>query len=111
MPGNEKSKGDSGMVTYTLQENTMIFTFQDDINFETVRQLETKVRELHIPEQLSQLVIDLQEVRFIDSTGVGFLISWIHPLISRHQVKIVNSSLPVKNILQICKLDTLVEIA
>ncbi|GEN35378.1 MULTISPECIES: STAS domain-containing protein [Aneurinibacillus] len=99
------------MITYSVQTDQILFTFKEDINFETVRQIEIKVREIKIPEQPTKLVIDLEQVRFIDSTGVGFLISWIHPLISRYQIRIINSSLPVKNILQICKLDTLVEIA
>ncbi|MBN6188374.1 STAS domain-containing protein [Aneurinibacillus sp. BA2021] len=98
------------MITYDVQEKTITFIFREDINFETVRQIETKVREVTFPEPPGELVIDLAHVRFIDSTGVGFLISWIHPLLSHYQIRIINSSLPVKNILQICKLDTLVEI-
>lgn len=99
------------MITCDVQNKQIVCTFHEDINFETVRQIETKVREFVLPKQPSELVIDLAHVRFIDSTGVGFLISWIHPLISHYQIQMINSSLPVKNILQICKLDTLVEIA
>lgn len=99
------------MINYNVDNNQIIFTFKEDINFETVRQIETKVREMEIPQQPKEIVIDLKQVRFIDSTGIGFLISWIHPLISDYQIRVINSSLPVKNILQICKLDTLVDIA
>ncbi|MCI1692589.1 STAS domain-containing protein [Aneurinibacillus aneurinilyticus] len=98
------------MINYNVDHEQITFTFKEDINFETVRQIETKVRELEIPGQPKRIVIDFKQVRFIDSTGVGFLISWIHPLISDYQIRIINSSFPVKNILQICKLDTLVDI-
>ncbi|BAU29214.1 anti-anti-sigma factor [Aneurinibacillus soli] len=99
------------MINYSIQAHEVTFEFKEDINFETVRQLETKVREISLPETVSHLIINLQHVKFIDSTGVGFLISWIHPLTSRHRVTVINASIPVKNILQICKLDSLVEIA
>lgn len=99
------------MINYSTQAHEVTFEFNEDINFETVRQLETKIREIPLPETVSHLIINLQHVKFIDSTGVGFLISWIHPLTSRYRVTIINTSVPVKNILQICKLDSLVEIA
>ncbi|MED0677096.1 MULTISPECIES: STAS domain-containing protein [Aneurinibacillus] len=99
------------MIDYKVQENQVVFIFQEDIHFETVRQMEEKVKEVELPEYPNQLIIDLRQVRCIDSTGIGFLISWIHPLLSHYEVKMINSSLPVKRILQICKLDTLIEIA
>ena len=98
------------MINYSVQSHEVTFEFKEDINFETVRHLETKVREIPLPKTADRLILDLKHVRFIDSTGVGFLISWIHPLTSRYRITIMNTTIPVKNILQICKLDSLVEI-
>ncbi|WCK55862.1 STAS domain-containing protein [Aneurinibacillus sp. Ricciae_BoGa-3] len=99
------------MLKFIEHEDSVTIKFNGDINFETVRQIESHVKDWKIPEHIKTLYLDLHNVRFIDSTGVGFLISWVHPLISRYQAEIIHASVPVKNILQICKLDTLLKIS
>ncbi|WP_027415934.1 STAS domain-containing protein [Aneurinibacillus terranovensis] len=98
------------MVTFIEHGETIHLHFEGDINFETVRKIEVKIRDWIVPSHTKKITLDFQKVKFVDSTGVGFLISRIHPLTSRYQVEINNASLPVKNILQICKLDSLVKI-
>jgi anti-anti-sigma factor len=107
----EFKKGDGIMIKFIENEQAANIEFTGDINFETVRQIESEVKDWVIPDDVKTLYLDLQNVRFIDSTGVGFLISWIHPLTSRYEAEIINTSVPVKNILQICKLDTLLKIS
>lgn len=98
------------MVYFNQKDNKMFIDINTDINFETSEQIEKEITKYTIPDEVEEVVIDLSNVRFIDSTGVSILIKWLHPISLSKKVSLVGSSEPIKNILKICKIDQFVAI-
>lgn len=86
-------------------DSTLFIIVEKDIHFEHSADLEGAVKDFKIPEDTTEISIDLAKVRFIDSTGVGFLITWLHPLSQKYKIEFTGTNEHVKKILNICKLD------
>lgn len=80
-------------------------SFNNDIHFETSRQLEDELSKFEKTDDFNKVVIDFSNVRFVDSSGISLLLKWIYPMSNHAKVELVHVSEPVKNIFKICKLD------
>jgi anti-anti-sigma factor len=98
------------MLQTILNENTMLVKVSTDIHFENSHQLEVDLVEFIVPNETVKMVIDFKNVGFIDSTGISYLIKWLHPLSEKIPIEIIGASEPVKKILEICKIDQFVKV-
>lgn len=80
-------------------------SFNNDIHFETSRQLEEELSKFSAANDFNKVVIDFTNVRFVDSSGISLLLKWIYPMSNHAKVELVHVSEPVQNIFKICKLD------
>jgi anti-sigma B factor antagonist len=96
------------MIRFEENNEMIVVSFQQDLNFETTRLMEEQLQRHQY--NTKELQIDFSAVRFIDSSGVSLLIKWLYPLKEKMHISIVGASLPVKNILSICKLDKFVQV-
>lgn len=96
------------MINIVTYDDKIVVSFQQDINFETSRIMEETIQSQ--PWDTPHLQIDLSAVRFIDSSGVRLLISWLYPLKDRVRIEMTGVSAPIKHILSICQLDQIVDI-
>ncbi len=61
------------MVTHEDREGVFILHFSGEINIDTTMQLRRELEVLNLVQQRS-IVIDLAEVDFFDSSGLGYMI-------------------------------------
>ena len=71
--------------------------------------LRDKINSLMLQERV-QILLNLAEVSYIDSTGLGELVS-SHSTVTRHkgQIKLVNLTEKVQDLIAICRLSTVFE--
>lgn len=61
--------------------------------------------------ELQRLTVDLREVRFMDSTGIGFLVSLRKRMPPGSELAVINPAPTVARVLQITGLDSIVGLA
>ena len=76
---------------------------------ESQGQLKDKINSLTMQRRL-QILLNLAEVSYIDSTGLGELVS-SYSTVTRHrgQIKLLNLTTKVQDLLAICRLSTVFE--
>ena len=84
--------------------------FKNDIHFETSHLLQEELSKFQLSNEFTKVVIDFSKVRFVDSSGIGLLLKWIHPMSNLVSVELIHVSEPVQNIFRICKLDEFADI-
>ncbi|MGB9378218.1 MAG: STAS domain-containing protein [Mycobacteriales bacterium] len=63
--------------------------------------------EEHLPlRELQRLTIDMGAVRFMDSTGIGFLVSLRKRMLPEAELAVVNASPPIARVVQITGLES-----
>lgn len=62
-------------------------------------------------KELRRLTVDMREVRFMDSTGIGFLVSLRKRMTPGSELAVTNPAPTVARVLQITGLDTIVGLA
>ena len=76
---------------------------------ESQGRLRDKINSLMLQDRV-QILLNLAEVSYIDSTGLGALVS-SHSTVARHkgQIKLVNLTEKVQDLIAICRLSTVFE--
>jgi len=78
---------------------TSIVTVKGRVNFEVIGQLRAIIREVLTNEQPKLLVINMEGVPFIDSAGIGLLVSVHNSIGTTHgDLRLCGMSSPVKEI-------------
>lgn len=86
----------------------IVFLCAGRITSETSGQLKSTVQPL-IPET-KRIVVDLTEVNYIDSSGIGGLVSlWVSTKRANKELKLVNLSERIKELLRITNLSKVLE--
>lgn len=98
------------MLQTKIKDDLLEIKVLRDIHFENFPQLEMELEEFKLPENIRHIIIDFSNVTFIDSTGISFLVKWLHPLKDRMTLQFNGVREPVKKILSICKIDQFVEV-
>ena len=87
-----------------------VFVARQAIDATTVGALRIELDE-HLEAQGPEIGIDLAEVDFIDSTGLGLLVNLLRNARDRGgSVRLLNATRPVRRILQITGLEVIFEI-
>lgn len=99
------------MIQYNVLGTSMHVKINQDVHFENARELELYLQTFAVEKEIEKLDIDLSNVQFIDSTGIGMLITWLYPLSEKHSIEIKGASVHVKRILSICRMHEFTTIA
>lgn len=99
----------------TLTDLILTFFLEDKLimsNSDHVKNsIKTKIEEIHKQTPINTVIIDIADVDFIDSTGVGVFIS-IYKFLAERQIsfKLVHPKDIVNKVLTITKLGNIIEI-
>lgn len=98
-------------ISTKTRDDYLIVYFKGDLDMHTGPQLKERITELMDSKNLSHLVIDLQDVDFIDSTGIGVLLGRYRNISSQGgEMALVNLQPGVKRVLKLAGLTKLVSI-
>lgn len=64
-----------GTLNYIIQGTTLIVYFKGEVTLHTSSGLRAEIEDLLVHEDVENLVIDLSDVEFIDSSGIGMLVA------------------------------------
>jgi len=82
-----------------------------DLDMYTVPLARTKIKEIIEKEKVSKLLIDLKEMDYIDSSGLGFFIGALKKLREHNgNLKLINLNSYIKGIFKLIQLDYVIEI-
>ncbi|MFJ7640685.1 STAS domain-containing protein [Peribacillus sp. NPDC097224] len=96
------------MLHVHIDQNTFNVHILSDIHYENSSYLERLLNTFQVPDNIDRLQIDLSQVKFIDSTGISFLVKWLYPLSANLEIEMTGATKPVKKILSICKIEQFV---
>lgn len=98
------------MFEYEKARNTLIVCLKDELDHSASLALRSKLDQLLSDRQIRHLVLDLKGLKFMDSSGIGFIIGRYKLMAKRGgSVKIKNASARMDKIFQMAGLYRLVE--
>lgn len=102
-------------MNYRIDNQTLIFTLQDRLimsNSDKIKnEIKTTIDKVIKNNPLDFVHIDLKDVDFIDSTGVGVFISIYKYVVERNlQLKLVHPQEIVNKVLTITKINSIMDI-
>lgn len=102
-------------MNYQIDKQTLIIKLQDKLimnNSDKIKnEIKAKIDELVTKNNLDAVSIDLQDVEFIDSTGVGVFISIYKYVMERNlHLRLVHPRDIVSKVLTITKIGDIIEI-
>ena len=99
------------VLTSSKNGNVVIVDVHDDINFENTRELKTYVQQMIDQEHSVNFIINLKLVNFIDSSGLGTLVSLLALLKKINgQMKLVGINETIDELFKLTRLNDFFEI-
>lgn len=98
------------MLDYEMRRHTLYLRLKNDLDHRAAQQMRPEVDALLSDASIRRLVLDLKQLRFMDSSGIGFIIGR-YKLLSRRggSVAVVNADKHVDRIFEMAGLYQLVE--
>lgn len=98
------------MLDYERQRQTLTVRLADELDHRAAARLRGELDELLRDASIRRLVLDLRELKFMDSSGIGFIIGR-YKLMSRRggSVAVMNADRQMDRIFQMAGLYELVE--
>ncbi len=81
----------------TQKGDTVIIRFQGKITFENTGEIREKIKEVLKDSEIKKLILDMEKVPFIDSSGLGLLVSIKNTMIRK------DGSFSMKNLTDVVK--------
>lgn len=98
------------MFEYEKARNTLIVCLKDELDHNASLALRSKLDQLLSDRQIRHLVLDLKGLKFMDSSGIGFIIGRYKLMAKRGgSVKIKNADARMDKIFRMAGLYRLVE--
>lgn len=96
-------RGEENMKLYTkVEQNALIVKVFGELDLVIAEQFKSTVEKELDQLKVSNLILDLQEVTFIDSSGLGAILGRYKTISERHgKMSLVNPQPPVKRILEL----------
>lgn len=93
------------------KEHYLMVTLNGEFTLGSTSEIKEKVKGYAEANQVYRLIVDLSEVSFMDSSGLGALIAWFK-MVNEHQGKIVfnHPTDYVRKIMGYAKLDKILDI-
>ena len=87
-----------------IEDVTVVQVCAESLSANNVKDFKSKILDIVKPEV--KLVLDLSNLRFIDSSGIGALLSCLKDLNSSNgSLNLCNVTEPVKNLLELVRVD------
>lgn len=98
------------MLDYEMRRHTLYLRLKNDLDHRAAQQLRPEVDSLLEDASIRRLVLDLKQLRFMDSSGIGFIIGR-YKLLSRRggSVAVVNADKRMDRIFEMAGLYQLVD--
>lgn len=98
-------------IEHRKQESVCILNIEGNIAFEKVGEVKNYVKPLLSDDSISTILINFENVEFIDSSGIGLLVS-VFKTLQQRQAKLILSDLSKKNseIFNMTRLDKIMSI-
>ena len=102
-------------MNFINNENHLVFQLEGHLIMSNSDQTKNKIKEkLYEHKSLLKektVILDFQKLEFLDSTGIGVIISIFKYLNeNKGHLKVTNAQGPVKKIMEITKLDSIISI-
>jgi anti-anti-sigma factor len=92
-------------------DKVIILKLKGDLDMYTLPFAKEKIKELLEKKKFSKLVLDLEEMDYIDSSGLGFFIGTLKKLRDHGgDLKLINLNSYIKGIFRLIQLDYVVEV-
>ena len=93
------------------KNGTGILRPEEEIVFENSNSLKKSTKEKVKKEDINKLILDLKAVPYLDSSGIGFIISLLKFMREREGVLVItNLNDKVKRVCELTKLDEIIDI-
>lgn len=96
---------------FFIRENTLIIRFKGELDQQYIEKMRIKVSELISNYHIKYLVINCQELEFIDSSGIGFILGRFNQLKSKNgeiilceMNQFIEKIVRISGLIRICKL-------
>ncbi|MGM0602080.1 MAG: STAS domain-containing protein [Bacillota bacterium] len=98
-------------VELLFEQQTAVLKIFVEVNFENSNPIKEKSKELISKNNVENLIIDLSSVPYLDSSGIGFVLS-IFKFMRDKKGKLIllNPNDKVKRVLEVTKIDTIIKI-
>ena len=94
-----------------IEDETAVLKIKGEVLFDNSNIYKEKTKELIKKTEYSNLIIDLIEVPYIDSSGIGFLLSLFKFMREKDEIlKIANANEKIKKVLEITKINSIIDI-
>ena len=98
-------------IEYVVKNNVHVFRPQSDLVLTAVQEAKDAIYPVIGNESVMRILVNLTEVRTIDSLGIGVLVAGLNALTERHgKFAVCGLNERLKSALQIIRLDTLLTI-
>lgn len=98
------------MLDYDVRRHTLLVRLEDELDHRAALRLRGELDELLRDASIRRLVLDLKNLRFMDSSGVGFIIGRYKQMARRGgSVAVVNADKRMDRIFEMSGLYELVE--
>lgn len=96
----------------SIEANKALIKFEGEVNFENSNQLKEKVKaKLKANKEINILIIDLAQVSYLDSSGVGLLLSLFKFMKKRDgSLKVVNPNSKLKRVFDVTKMREIIPV-
>ncbi|MFW5782655.1 MAG: STAS domain-containing protein [Candidatus Muiribacteriaceae bacterium] len=97
--------------TMSKGEDYIVTKVKDNINSETIEEFEKTIKEF-VDNGFKRIVIDLQDVEFISSQGLGILVINYKPVAEKGGfIALMNLNESIRRVMEITRLDKVLKIA
>ena len=94
-----------------IEEGIAIWKFNDEITFDNSNELKEESKRILANKDSNNLIIDLSQVPYIDSSGIGFVFSLFKFMRNRGgTVVIANANEKIKKVFEITKMKKVIKI-
>ncbi|PLX15656.1 MAG: hypothetical protein C0601_12440 [Candidatus Muiribacterium halophilum] len=92
-------------------EDSIVLKLNDNINSQTIEELEETLKG-YVKSGILKIVIDLKDIEFISSQGLGVLVINYKPLAEKEGfIALLNLNDSIKRVMEITRLDKVITVA
>lgn len=81
---------------YLLQNNCLYFYFYDDFDYMKIQSIKAEILSIIKNNEIKKVYFDFEEVSFVDSTGIGFILARYREL-SKSKIEVILCNLSKEN--------------
>ena len=92
-----------------IGEVTVVQVCAESLSANNVKEFKSKISDLVKPD--SKIVLDMSSLKFVDSSGIGAILSWMNNLNSSNgSLSLCNVTKPVRNLFELVRVHRFLQI-